>query len=60
LVRRCRRTGSGGPLISERINGLPPRPTLPAVREAILELVARPSPQLMPALQKMDLQRKAA
>jgi hypothetical protein len=34
----------------KRINGLPPRPTLPAVREAILELSARPPPRTQLAL----------
>jgi len=36
----------------KRINGLPPRPTLPAVREAILELIARPPPQRCPHCRK--------
>ena len=31
-----------------RSNGLPPHPTLPAVRQAILELIARPPPQRCP------------
>jgi hypothetical protein len=29
----------------KRINGPPPQPTLPAVRQAILELIDRPPPQ---------------
>jgi hypothetical protein len=37
----------------------PPQPTLPAVRHAILELIARLA-AAMPALPKMDLQRAAA
>src|SRR6476659_8754322 len=32
----------------KRINGPPPQPTLPAVRHAILELIARPPPQRCP------------
>jgi hypothetical protein len=43
----------------KRINGPPPQPTLPAVRHAILELIARLA-TAMPALPKMDLQRAAA
>jgi len=43
----------------KRINGPPPQPTLPAVRHAILELIARLA-AAMPALPKMDLQRAAA
>jgi hypothetical protein len=34
------------------INGPPPRPTLPAVRQAILELIARPPPQRCPPCRK--------
>jgi hypothetical protein len=32
---------------------------LPAVRETILDLIARPPPQAMAALPKMDLQQAA-
>jgi hypothetical protein len=35
----------------KRING-PPKPTLPAVRQAILELIARPPPQQCPHRRK--------
>ena len=37
----------------KRINGPPPHPSLPAVRQAILELIARPPVTAMPALSKM-------
>ena len=40
--------------------GRRPRPALPAVRPAILDLIARPLPQRWPALPEMDLQRAAA
>jgi SRSO17 transposase len=43
---------------AEKNNGPSPHPTLPAVRQAILELLARPPP--MPALPTMDRQRAAA
>ena len=36
----------------KRISGPPPQPTLPAVRHAILELVARPPPQRCPHCRK--------
>ena len=36
----------------KRINGPPPQPTLPAVRQAILELIARPPPQRCPHCRK--------
>jgi hypothetical protein len=36
----------------KRINGPPPPPTLPAVRQAILELIARPPPQRCPHCRK--------
>jgi hypothetical protein len=32
----------------KRINGPPPQPTLPAVRQAILELIDQPPPQRCP------------
>ena len=44
----------------KKIDGPPPQPTLPAVRQAILELIARATKAAMPALPKMDLQRAAA
>ena len=36
----------------KKINGPPPQPTLPAVRQAILELIARPPPQRCPHCRK--------
>jgi SRSO17 transposase len=36
----------------KRINGPPPQPTLPAVRHAILALLARPPPQRCPDCRK--------
>ena len=36
----------------KEINGPPPQPTLPAVRQAILELIARPPPQRCPHCRK--------
>ena len=36
----------------KKINGPPPQPTLPAVRQAIVELVARPPPQRCPYCRK--------
>ena len=36
----------------KEINGPPPQPTLPAVRHAILELIARPPPQRCPHCRK--------
>jgi hypothetical protein len=36
----------------KRFNGLPPRPILPAARQAILELTARPPPQRCPRCRK--------
>src|SRR5450756_1540948 len=36
----------------KRISGPPPQPTLPAVRHAILELIARPPPQRCPHCRK--------
>jgi SRSO17 transposase len=44
----------------KRINGPPPKPTLPAVRQAILELIARPPPQRCPHCRKWigDQQRR--
>jgi SRSO17 transposase len=36
----------------KRINGPPPQPTLPAARQAIVELVARPPPQRCPYCRK--------
>ena len=36
----------------KKINGPPPQPTLPAVRHAILELIARPPPQRCPHCRK--------
>ena len=36
----------------KKINGPPPRPKLPAVRQAILELIARPPPQRCPHCRK--------
>jgi len=36
----------------KRINKPPPQPTLPAVRQAILELFARPPPQRCPHCRK--------
>ena len=37
----------------KEFNGLPPQPTLAAVRHAILELFARLPPQRCPALSKL-------
>ena len=36
----------------KRSNGPPPHPTLPAVRQAILERIARPPPQRCPHCRK--------
>jgi len=36
----------------KRINGPPPQPTLPAVRQAILELIAEPPKQRCPHCRK--------
>jgi hypothetical protein len=37
---------------AEKNHGPPPQPTLPAVRQAILELIARPPPQRCPRCRK--------
>jgi hypothetical protein len=36
----------------KRINGPPPQPTMPAVRQAILELIAQPPKQRCPHCRK--------
>jgi SRSO17 transposase len=37
----------------KRINGPPPQPTLPAVRQAIVELIIRPPPHQCPQRDRM-------